>query len=140
MSQEIIEYLFFNMSVAKQFKSELVKHNLVYSEVKEPVQNAIVFQVSEHMPEEVWDELDELYDELSDQDRVLLEEGVENAETRSTAGIYLQLAGGKQTVAQVDPLIMNKILSAITLDELNNFVDTIVKSVEKPDDSPICRC
>lgn len=139
MSYEVIEYLFFNASIAKPFKKVLVKHNLAYKEINEPVQNAIVLQISDKIEEDIWDELDELYDELSDQDRILLEEGVEDKNTRSTAGIYLQLMGGKQTLAQVEPTLVNKILTVLTLEELNRFVDSIVKSVEQPDDSPICK-
>ena len=33
---------------------------------------------------------------------------------------------------------MNRMLDVISMDEFNSFVETIVSSVEKPDDSPIC--
>jgi hypothetical protein len=34
---------------------------------------------------------------------------------------------------------MTRMLSVISRDELNDFVETIVRSVETPDDSPICK-
>ncbi|MDD5392825.1 MAG: hypothetical protein PHE17_07375 [Thiothrix sp.] len=139
MNDEFLEYLFFTPSIADKFIEVLKGHNLDYTQQTEPVQNAIVLQISEGVDEELWDELDELYDELSMEDQALLEQGFEDDDSKSTAGIYLQLLGGKQTIAQVNPDVMNRMLSVISMDELNDFVDIIVRSVETPDDSPICK-
>ncbi|EIJ33068.1 hypothetical protein [Thiothrix nivea] len=136
---EMLEYLFFTSSVADKFISVLKERNLDYIQEAEPMQGAIVLKIAEGVDDDLWDALDDLYDELSEEDQALLEEGIDDSGAKSAAGIYLQLLGGKQTIAQVDPDIMNKILSAITMDELNAFIDTIVRSVENPDDSPICK-
>lgn len=135
---ESLEYLFFTPNIADKFIQELRERNLEYSQESESVQNAIVLKIPEGVDDDLWDELDDLYDELSAEDQAVLEAGLEDESSKSAAGIYLQLAGGKQTVAQVDPDVMNRILSAISMDELNEFVDIIVRSVENPDDSPIC--
>jgi hypothetical protein len=136
---DVLEYLFFTRPVADQFIGRLQERGLDYIEEIEPVQEAIVLKVSEGVGDDLWDELDEWYDELSVEDQALLESGMEDETARSTAGIYLQLAGGKQTIAQVDPEVMNRMLSVVSLDEFNTFVDTIVRSVESPDDSAICQ-
>lgn len=136
---EVLEYLFFTPDIARQFIQALNEHGLEYVQETEPVQGAIVLKIAEGVDDDLWDELDDLYDELSEVDQALLEEGIEDSSAKSTAGIYLQLLGGKQTVAQVDPDIMNRILSVISMDEFNAFIDTIVRSVETPDDSPICK-
>lgn len=136
---EMLEYLFFTSSVADKFIRVLKERNLDYVQEAEPMQGAIVLKIAEGVDDDLWDALDDLYDELSEEDQALLEEGIDDSGAKSAAGIYLQLLGGKQTIAQVDPDIMNKILSAITMDELNAFIDTIVRSVENPDDSPICK-
>lgn len=136
---EMLEYLFFTSSVADKFIKVLKERNLDYIQEAEPMQGAIVLKIAEGVDDDLWDALDDLYDELSEEDQALLEEGIDDSGAKSAAGIYLQLLGGKQTIAQVDPDIMNKILSAITMDELNAFIDTIVRSVENPDDSPICK-
>lgn len=136
---EMLEYLFFTSSVADKFIRVLKERNLDYIQEAEPMQGAIVLKIAEGVDDDLWDALDNLYDELSEEDQALLEEGIDDSGAKSAAGIYLQLLGGKQTIAQVDPDIMNKILSAITMDELNAFIDTIVRSVENPDDSPICK-
>lgn len=136
---ESLEYLFFTPNTAAKFVQILEKHGLAYSQENEPVQGAIVLKIAEGVDDNLWDELDELYDSLSEEDQALLETGIEDSSAQSTAGIYLQLAGGKQTIAQVDPDVMNRILTVISMDEFNTFVETIVRSVETPDDSPICK-
>ncbi len=136
---EVLEYLFFTESVANKFIKELQARELEFDKEIESVQGGIVLKVSEGVDDDLWDELDDLYDELSIEDQASLEEGLEDEGSKSAAGIYLQLAGGKQTLAQVNPDVMNRILSVISMDELNQFVDVIVRSVEEPDDSPICQ-
>lgn len=136
---EVLEYLFFTPSVADKFIQALHEHDLHFEREIEPVQGAIVLKIAEGVGDDLWDELDELYDELSEEDQSLMEAGIEDVDAKSTAGIYLQLSGGKQTIAQVDPDVMRRMLGVITTDELNTFVDMIVRSVETPDDSPICK-
>ncbi|WP_020394028.1 hypothetical protein [Thiolinea disciformis] len=136
---EVIEYLFFTRPMADRFADQLKARRLDYAEVAESVQEAIVFQLHENLDEDTWDELDELYDELSAQDQALLESGMIDETAASAAGLYLQLADGRQTIAKVNPELVNRILTVLSLDELNQFLEVIVSSVENPDDSAICQ-
>lgn len=136
---ETLEYLFFTAPIAGQFAQALREHGLDYQQEVESVQGGIVLKIAEGVDDDVWDALDALYDELSGVDQALLEDGMVDEDAKTTAGIYLQLAGGKQTIAQIDPDVMNRMLGVITMDEFNAFIDTIVRSVENPDDSPICK-
>ncbi|PIE00592.1 MAG: hypothetical protein CSA79_03150 [Thiothrix nivea] len=136
---EVLEYLFFTRKIADTFIIRLQDCGLVYQEDIEPVQGAIVLKIAESITDELWDELDDHYDELSEQDQALLEVGMEDTSAQSAAGVYLQLADGRQTLAAVDPQVMNCILSVLSMDEFNQFVDVIVRSVENPDDAAICQ-
>ena len=136
---DVLEYLFFTRTIADQFAEKLLELGLAYEEEVESVQEAIVFKIPEGVSDAIWDELDDLYDELSVLDQGLLEEETEDETASSAAGIYLQLANGQQTIAQVDPAIVNRILSVVSMDEFNQFLEVIVKSVEQPDDSAICK-
>ncbi|UJS22909.1 hypothetical protein [Thiothrix winogradskyi] len=136
---ETLEYLFFTQSIADRFIEALHEHELHFEREIEPVQGAIVLKIAEGVDDDLWDMLDDLYDELSEADQALVEAGLEDDDSKSTAGIYLQLAGGHQTIAQVNPDVMSRMLTVISTEELNTFVDTIVRSVETPDDSPICK-
>ena len=136
---DVLEYLFFTQSIANKFIAALQKWGISYTQTQEAVQGGIVLKIAETEVEAYWDELDALYDDLSAEDQNLLEAGLEDGNAKSTAGVYLQLQGGKQTVAQVDPNIMNRILSVISMEEFNAFIEIIVQSVEQPDDTPICK-
>ena len=135
----MIEYLFFNKEISLKFLAILKQKNIDWQEEIESVDDAINIKVSEDIDDEVWDELDDIFDELTVEDQMMLEAMVDDDDFVSKAGIYLQLAGGKQTVAQIDPSVMNKMLGVITMEEFNEFIETIVSSVEEPDDSPICK-
>lgn len=136
---DVLEYLFFTRAVANQFAKALNEQGLPYQEEIETMQEAIIFKIAESVDEAIWDKLDDLYDELSIADQALLDASEEDETAGSAAGIYLQLANGQQTIAQVDPELVNRILSVLSLAEFNQFIDTLVKSVEQPDDSAICQ-
>jgi hypothetical protein len=39
----------------------------------------------------------------------------------------------------VPPALLNRVLSAISVQELNQLVEAIVDSIENPDDRPFCQ-
>jgi hypothetical protein len=136
----MLEYLFFNQSIADKFIAFLENKNLNWEQHVDPMLDSIVIKTPEEIDDDLWDELDDYHESLGPEDQQLLEDALVDDDTETnTAGIYIQLAGGKQTVAQIDPDIMNRMLEVISMDEFNQFVETIVSSVENPDDSPICK-
>ena len=135
----MLEYLFFNHEIAEKFTVFLNKKTLEWEEYVDPMLDSIVIKTSEDIDDDLWDELDDYHEVLGPEDQKMLEAAMSDDETETNAaGIYIQLAGGKQTVAQIDPDVMNRMLDVISMEEFNVFVETIVSSVEKPDDSPIC--
>ncbi len=132
----MLEYVFFNDSFKARFIERLQSLNIAYEQTVDPIEGAAVVQIEE--PEdELWDALDDYYDELSDADQAEMESA--SGDAMSTAGIYIVLQDGRKTVAKIRPDVMNRMLSVVSMDEFNEFVETIVKSVEEPDDSPICK-
>ncbi|QTR49220.1 hypothetical protein [Candidatus Thiothrix anitrata] len=136
---ELLEYLFFTPAIADKFAAALQENDLVYVREIESMQGATLLKIADGVDDALWDSLDELYEVLNTEDQALLEAGLVDEDAKSTAGIYLQLAGGRQTVAQINPDVMNRMLSVITMDEFNAFIETIVRNVETPDDSAICQ-
>lgn len=144
--QETLEYLFFTQKINDQFVDELKKRNLKeghhWTQELESVHEGLLVKVFEKDDlenwDELWDELDDLFDELSVQDQDLLEAG-EGGVDKSTAGVYIQLKDGSQTIASVKPDVLNRVLDVLSNDEFAEFVDAIAKSVESPDDTAICK-
>ncbi len=136
---DMLEYLFFNQEIADKFTAFVDQKKVEWNQHNDPMLDSIVIRTSEDIEDALWDELDDYHEELGEEDQKLLEEKLaDDTSATNTAGIYIQLANGEQTVAQVNPDIMNRMLGVISMDEFNDFVETIVSSVEKPDDSPIC--
>ena len=141
----MIEYLFFTSEISNKFIVILEQKGIVWEKEKEEIQEGICINVSEDIGDVLWDELDTIYDDLSDEDQLLLEASLVdddndtgNGNELNAAGIYIQLEDGSQTIAKINPDVMNRMLSVIDMDEFNNFIEAIVSSVEKPDDSAIC--
>ena len=135
----MLEYLFFNRSIADLFIEALMAKEVAFLLEQEVIQNAWSVKIQEgDLDGDLWDQVDEIYDDLSVQDQQLLELNEEDEDGHSSAGIYIQLANGRQTIAKVNPAIMNRMLEIISMDELNEFIEAVVASVENPDDSPIC--
>lgn len=131
----MLEYLFFQRQYADLFIARLQELNLNHEESQDSITDAILLVLSEEEVEPVWDELDDYYDEFSEKDQ---DEAEQEGGDFHASGIYLQLAGGGQTLARVDPEVMGRILSVISTEELNSLLEAIVSSVENPDDAPIC--
>lgn len=139
MSQTL-DYLFFNLVVQHRFEDFLAENSLPYAQYSESVTGAMVIAVEETLVSPaLWDELDQLYDQLHVQDQTLLEQSVNDPDGKNIAGIYLQLASGQSTVAKVAPEIVNRILTVLTMDELNQLVEAIVQSVENPTQATLCQ-
>jgi hypothetical protein len=135
----MLDYLFFNQSIADKFIDFMNKNNLKWTQEVEKIQNAIVLKISEDIDDALWDALDELYDELGLEDALLGSNNTVNSDDINAAGVYIQLQNGQQTIAPINPLIINRILDVISMDEFNELVEAIVSSVENPDDSAICQ-
>ena len=134
----MLEYLFFNAVFAQKFMRILEQHSLPYQQQVESVQDAILITTPEDLDDELWDVIDEAYDELSEQDQQLLQSMLDDDSVIDAAGIYIQLKDDKQTIAKIDPDVMNRMLEKISMDEFNAFIEAVVQSVEQPDDSPFC--
>ena len=137
----MIEYLFFNVEISQKFTAMLEQKGVAWEEKTEDVQEALCINVSEDINDELWDKLDSIYDDLSDEDQALLEASLadEDDHQLNTAGIYIQLKNGSQTIAKINPDIMNRMLNVITMDEFNDFIEAVVSSVEQPDDRAFCK-
>jgi len=136
---DALEYLFYSSTIFDRFVDELNEKKIPWKKTQDVINQSSIVLITEDDIEEYWDEIDDLYDELSIEDQRLEESGANNPDDISTAGIHIQLKNNIQTIAQVKPDMLNRILDVLSPDEFAEFVDIIVKSVETPDDTPICK-
>ena len=55
------------------------------------------------------------------------------------AGISFTVADGQTVQVPVEPDFLNRLLGAISMEELGEFVKLIVDAIENPDDRPFCQ-
>jgi len=131
----MLEYIFFHDDPRKQFIQYLVKQDITYEEQKDSM--GMVVSVPEDMGKEIEDAVESHYDKLmEDAEELLIEDG--EAAEKDVAAITITLDDGKTIYASVSPSVINRVLGVITTQELNDLVNSIVTSVQNPDERPIC--
>ena len=132
----MLEYIFFHDEPRRQFIQYLAKQDIPYAEHNDSM--GMIVSVPEDMGEDIEHEIETRYDELIENAEELLAEDGEQAE-KDVAAITITLDNGKTACASVSPKILNRILAVITPQELNDLVNSIVSSVQNPDDRSLCK-
>lgn len=134
----MLDYVFFDGGTCDRFREFVESRGLSARVESDPMNDHARTLKIDHVPgDELWDELDELYDQLLDESREALEAETGDEDLRA-AGIHVELEDGRRTIAQVDTAIMGKLMDTLTATEISDLVHAIARAVEHPDDSPIC--
>ena len=132
----MLEYIFFDERPWRDFIDFLKQLGLeVKSAVKE--EGWLVY-VSEELDDELDEKIEACYDRLLEQNERLIAER-EGEDHVHTAGINVTLADGRIVQAAVDPKLMNRLLDAVSTDELGEFVSAIAHAVENGDERTLCQ-
>jgi hypothetical protein len=63
----------------------------------------------------------------------------EDSENFGSAGVVVNLSNGTSVYADVSPELLQKIMQALTPEELGDLVNAIADAVEQPDSRPLCK-
>ncbi|MCU7930828.1 MAG: hypothetical protein KZQ90_08510 [Candidatus Thiodiazotropha sp. (ex Codakia rugifera)] len=94
------------------------------------------------LPEDLDDAMDEkieaYYDKMLTLNEALIadQEGMDHLHR---AGVNVTLADGRVVQAEIDPVLMQRLLEAVSPEELGEFVNAIADAVEHPDQRPFCQ-
>jgi hypothetical protein len=132
----MLDYIFFHQPSLEQFVDYLRQRDIPHQARDDEM--GLVVAIPDDLPDEITDPLDAYYEQLLDEAENLLSDDDETAE-KHTAGLNITLSDGRTTSVEVSPELLNRILRAISIEELNRLVDAIVSSVENPDDRPLCQ-
>lgn len=131
----MLEYIFFHHDPRLLFMQYLNKQNIPYSEQDDNM--GMVIAIPEDLDEPIEDAIEKHYDTLMENAEELLLSDGEAAE-KDNAAITITLDDGKIIYASVSPNVINRVLTVITPQELNNLVNSIVTSALNPDESSLC--
>ncbi len=133
----MLEFVFFNAQPRARFADFLHSRGLAAT-VSDDDQTYLV-AIPEDIDDAVLEEIEAYYDEMMTIDRELFEGAADDDEQgHHTAGVVLNLASGEMVYAEVDPLLLGRIMEVLTPQEFGLVVNAIVDAVEHPDARPLC--
>jgi hypothetical protein len=130
----MLEYIFFHKQALDRFGEYLAETGIAY-EIRED-EMGLVAAVPDDLAPGTLEQIDAVYEQLLDESENLLSE---EEDATCTATLNITLNDGRTVAISVAPELLNRILSVISFDELNELLDAIVSGIEKPDDRPLCQ-
>jgi 3-methyladenine DNA glycosylase/8-oxoguanine DNA glycosylase len=133
-----LEYVFFDERPMRRFVEYLRQQGLSPAQADDDGLLKVL------LPEDIDDALSERieaeYDRMMEMNRELYEtEGEAGEVGYHAAGITLELEGGVNVYAQVDPRLLGRIMEVLTPEEFNTVVNAIVEAMENPDNRSLCQ-
>ncbi len=131
----MLEYVFFHAQPFDEFVAYL--NELGLQPDIQTDEDCWEASLPEDLDDELSEKIEERYDQLMEMNQQLFD--AEQPEGYHTAGVVVNLAGGETVYAQVNPLLLGKIMGVLTPEELGDVVNAIVDAVEKPDERSLCQ-
>lgn len=135
----MLEYVFFNAEPCDRFCGFLSDKGLEPS-VEHGDPERIVVIAEEAVDDALADEIDAFYDEMFSLDQTLFDSGQsQSPDDYHAAGVVVNLRDGRAVYADVPPLLLRKVMEALSPEELGDFVNAVVDAVERPDERTFCQ-
>ena len=131
----MMEYIFFNAEIADRF-AEFARLIGASSEKRSDTLGLIV-AVPEDLDEDIDNRLDTYYAHLLDEQADMVE--ADEPDLKHTAAINITLADGRPCAIRIEPAMMNRLMGCLSLDEIHQLATSIARSVENPDNRPLCQ-
>lgn len=132
----MIDYIFFDDGLRARFADFLQANGVSYTEEPDPLGSGVV-SIPEDLDEDLYDAIDLHYDELTAMQAELLEQTEDRLE-KNVAGIRVTLSDGRPCMVRLNPDLVSRVLTVLSLEELQEMVTVIARCGENPDDLPVC--
>lgn len=138
----LMEYVFFDLSLAQRFQkfcASLDVETALKSDETYSGEPEFTVSITDKLSEEKTEKIEEEYGEMLFGEQAAMIEG--NKDTGAIAdacGVQVQLQSGQFTTVAIHPDTMNKILSVLTIKELQQFLSQVAEDIENPKLGPIC--
>ena len=136
------EYTFFDEAIAQKFCREITDKGHESSiRVDESPNGDLCFEVKVigALSDEIAEDLETLYGDMLFGEQAAQIEGNEVGALADVCGVQVQLSTGIFTTVAIEPEMMNKILSVLTIEELQSFLTQVAEDIEFPKTGPICQ-
>ena len=135
---KMLEFIFFHQKICKVFTDYLAELNITYR--IENKDDNIIVAIADDLDDARLEQIEDEYDRLLDLSRQQTDsEESDNAEEFEKVSLKIALQNGDTSYAHVDMDMINRALQSISLAELNQLVESVVKAVENPDERSYCQ-
>jgi len=139
---DLMEYVFFDESLAKRFQAycnQLGVNSELEKDLTHTDDDSFTVVIKEVPADDITDQIEEQYSEMLFGEQAAQIEGNSEAGVLADAcGVQVQLPSGEFTTVAIQSEIMNKILSVLTVDELQQLLSQVAEDIENPKNGPIC--
>ncbi len=139
---DLVEFVFFDLSLAERFEKFCESRGVTVTLIAgETYSGEPEFTISmpEALDEALTQEIGDEYDEVLFGDQAAMIEGNdENGAVADACGVQVQLHSGQFTTVAIHPEIMNKILSVLSVSELQTFLSQVAEDIENPKKGSVC--
>lgn len=132
----MLDYVFFHATPAQHFEDYLSLKAIPFEKIDE--EEIITISIAEDFDQEITTEIEQKYDSLMEMGSDILASQTGDGQINA-AGLTVTLKDGRVSYAVLDPGIVNKVLTVLELEELNQLVNAIADAVENPDATPLCK-
>lgn len=142
MLDNLMEYVFFDEGLAKGFQTYCQQAG-VDSQLDAGLTHtddaSFTVVITQPMTEQQEEMIEERYSEvLFGEQAAQIEGNSEQGALADACGVQVQLQSGEFTTVAIHPETMNKILSVLSIDELQQFLSQVAEDIENPKSGPIC--
>jgi len=140
--EDLMEYMFFDEILAKRFQTYCeglgVKTEFV-QDITHTDDDSFTIKIAGGLDDDLTEKIEDEYGEMLFGEQAAQVEGNDGAGAIADAcGVQVQLSSGQFTTVAIHPEIMNKILSVLSIDELQQFLSQVAEDIEIPKMGPIC--
>lgn len=137
-----MEYMFFDEDLAKRFQTYCQSLGIdaqLETDITHTDDDSFTIKIADGLSDEIMEQIEEEYGEMLFGEQAAQIEGNDDGGAIADAcGVQVQLGSGQFTTVAIHPEIMNKILSVLTIDELQQFLSQVAEDIENPKMGPIC--
>lgn len=137
-----LEYTFFDQKFADEFVQKCAQIGLeadVRKDESPTGEDLFEIKITSALTDEQIDQVEEWYSDILFGGQAAEIEGVEDEMVADACGVQVTLSTGVVTTVAIHPTIMNKILSVLTIEELQKFLSQVAEDIEFPKQGPICK-
>lgn len=137
------EYTFFDQQIAEKF-SRFIKEKGFTAEIRQETSPNDGYTYEVAVEETLNDDDAEVFEDyyadlLFGEQASLVEGNAGDGASADSCGVQVQLKSGIYTTIAINPEIMNKILSVLSITELQSFLAKVAEDIEEPKVGPICQ-